>query len=71
MSNRVFGRTMENVRKHEDIKLVTREERRNYLASEPNFHLTIFFSENLLAIEMKKKHKYSYEQMFIRTNQFI
>ena len=36
MSDVVFGRTMENVRKHIDIKLVTTERRRNYLLSEPN-----------------------------------
>ena len=36
-----------------DIKLVTTERRRNYLVSEPNCHTTIFFTENLLAIEMK------------------
>ena len=46
---------MENVRKHRDIKLVTSEKRRNYLASEPNYHTTKFFTEHLLAIEMKKK----------------
>ena len=45
---------MENVRKHRDIKLVTTERRRNYLVSEPNYHTTKFFTENLLAIEMKK-----------------
>ena len=45
---------MENVRKHRDIKLVTTEKRRNYLVSEPNYHSTKFFSENLLAIEMRK-----------------
>ena len=58
MDNVVFGKAMENVRKHRDIKLVTNEIRRNYLASEPNYHTTKVFSENLLAIEMKK-HKYS------------
>ena len=46
---------MENVRKHRDIKLVTTERRRNYLVSEPNHHSTKFFTENVLAIEMKKK----------------
>ena len=46
---------MENVRQHRDIKLVTSEKRRNYLASEPNYHTTKFFTEHLLAIEMKKK----------------
>ena len=37
-----------------DIKLLTTETRRNYLVSEPNYHTTIIFTENLLAIEMKK-----------------
>ena len=55
MNNAVFGKTMENVRKHRDIKLVTTERRRNYLVSEPNYHTTKFFTETLLAIEMKKQ----------------
>ena len=54
MNNSVFGKTMENVRKHRDIKLVTTEEKRIKLVSEPNYHTTKQFSENLLAIEMKK-----------------
>ena len=54
MNNSVFGKTMENVRKHRDIKLVTTDKRRNQLVSEPNYHTTKWFSENLLAIEMKK-----------------
>ena len=54
MNNSVFGKTMENVRKHRDIKLVTTEEKRNKLVSEPNYHIAKQFSENLLAIEMKK-----------------
>ena len=44
---------MQNVRKHRDIKLVATEKRRNYLVSEPNYHTTKFFIEQLLAIEMK------------------
>ena len=43
-----------NMRKHRDIKLVTTEERRNYLLTEPNYNTTKLFSENLLPIEMKK-----------------
>ena len=54
MNNSVFGKTMENVRKHRDIKLVTTDKRRNQLVSEPNYHTTKWFSEDLLAIEMKK-----------------
>ena len=45
---------MENVRKHRDIKLVTTEKRRSKLVSEPNYHTTKQFSENLIAVEMKK-----------------
>ena len=57
MNNSVFGKTMENVSKHRDIKLATADEKRNKLASERNYHTTKCFSENLLAIEMKKKQK--------------
>ena len=56
MNNAVFGKTMENVRKHSEIKLVTKERRRNYLVSEPNYHTTKFFKENIFAIGMKKTH---------------
>ena len=54
MNNAVFGKTMENVRKHRDIKLVTTDKRRNQLVSEPNYHTTKYFSENLIAIEIKR-----------------
>ena len=47
-------KTMENVRKHRNIKLLTTESRRNYSLSEPNYHAIKFFSENLLAIETRK-----------------
>ena len=55
MNNAVFRKTMENVRKH--IKLVTTEKRRNYFVSEPNYYTTRFFTEHLLATEMKKNKK--------------
>ena len=45
---------MENVRKHTDNTLITTEKRRNYLVSEPHYHTTKFFTENLLATEIKK-----------------
>ena len=54
MNNSVSGKTMENVRKHRDIKLVKTDKRRNQLASEPNYHTAKYFSENLIATEMKK-----------------
>ena len=54
MNNAVFGKTMENVRKHRNIKLVTTERRRNYVVSEPNYHNTKFFTEHLSAMKMRK-----------------
>ena len=45
---------MENVRKDRDIKFVTTDKRSNQLLSEPNYLTTKWFSEDLLAIEMKK-----------------
>ena len=49
MNNSVFGKTMENVRKHEDIELVTTDKRRNQLVPEPNYHTAKWFSKCLLA----------------------
>ena len=54
MNNSGLGKTIENVRKHRDIKLVTTEKRRNYFVSEANNDTKTFFTENLLAIEMEK-----------------
>ena len=54
MNNTVFGKTMETVRNHTDIKLIATEARRNCLVSEPNYHPTKIFSENLIVIEMKR-----------------
>ena len=58
MNNAVFGKTMENVRKHRDAKLIKTERRRNYMVSEPNYHTTKVFTEKVLAIELKKKQRY-------------
>ena len=54
MNNSGFGKTMENVRNHRDIKLVTSDKRRKRLVSEPNYHSHKNFSEHLMEIEMKK-----------------
>ena len=53
INNAAFGKTMENMRKYRDNKLVTIDRRRNQLVSEPNHHKTKLFSEDLLAIEIK------------------
>ena len=66
MNNIVFGKTMENVRKHRDTKLVTTKRRRNYLVSEPNFYTTKFFTETLLAIEMTKPERLMNKGVYLR-----
>ena len=54
MNNSIFREIMENKKKHGDIELLTTDKRRNQLVSEPNYHTTKWFPEDLLAIETKK-----------------
>ena len=54
INNAVFAKTMENMRKYRNIKLVTTERRWNYLVSEPYYHTTKFVTEDLLATETRK-----------------
>ena len=54
MNNSVFGKTMKNIRKHRDIKLVTTDKKRSKLVSEPNYHTINLISEDLSITEMKK-----------------
>ena len=54
MNNAVFGKAMENIRKHRDIILVTTDKKRNKLVSEPNYHTINYISEDLSIIEMNK-----------------
>ena len=54
INDAVFVETMENVRKNRDIKPVTTDRRRNYWVLESNYQTRKLFTENLLAIEMKK-----------------
>ena len=54
MNNAVFGKTMENIRKHREIKLVTTDKKRSKLVSEPNYHTINLISEDSSIIEMKK-----------------
>ena len=54
MNNAVFGKTMESIRKHRDIKLVTTDKKRNKLVSEPNYHMINYISKDLSIIEMNK-----------------
>ena len=54
MNNAVFGKTIENVRKHRDIKLVTTETRKNYLVSQRNYHTTKFFHRKFIGNRNEK-----------------
>ena len=54
LNNAVFGKIMENVSKHRNIKLVTTERKRHYLVSEPNYHSLKSFIETLLVKKMRK-----------------
>ena len=54
LNNAVFGKTMENVRKHRDIKLVITDKKRSKIVSEPNYHMMNYISEDLSIIEMKR-----------------
>ena len=58
MNNAIFGKTVENVRKNRDIKLVTTERRRNYLVSEPNYHTTKFFTIEIGNRNEKNRNTY-------------
>ena len=65
MNNSVFGKTMENVRNHRDIKLVTSDKRKKRLISEPNYHSFKKFSHNLMAIEIKKTREKMTELLYL------
>ena len=57
MNYSVFGKTMENVRNHRDIRIVTTNKQRSMLASEPNYHSTKYISKDLLIMVMRKTSK--------------
>ena len=65
MSNSVYGKTMENIRKHRYVTSDTNNTRRKKLASEPNYHTCKHFSENLIAIEMRKTKMHMRKPVYI------
>lgn len=54
INDTVFGKIMEKVRKHKNIKFVLTNKRKNCVVSEANYYTKKYFSENLLAVPMKK-----------------
>ena len=84
MNNAVFGKTMENVRKHRDIKLVKTDKKRSKLVSEPNYHTMNYISEDLSILEiskllmyefwydyMKPKYGHNVKLLYMDTDSFI
>ena len=65
MNNAVYAKTIENVRSHRDIKLVTTNTRRKQLVSQPNYHTCKCFSEHLMAIELTKTKVYMNKPIYI------
>ena len=55
MKNRVFGKTMENIRNHKDMKLVTSEQKYLKYVMKPNVKDGHLFSKKLFAVEMGKR----------------
>ena len=65
MNNSVFGKTMENIRNRVDIKLITNEKEAKKLISKPNFHHRTIFTENLIAVHMKKTKVYYNKPIYL------
>ena len=65
MNNAVFGKTMENIRNRVDIKLITNEKEAKKLISKPNFHHRTIFTENLIAVHMKKTKVYYNKPIYL------
>ena len=65
MNNAVFGKTMENIKKHRNIKLATTDEKRNKLVSEPNYHTMNYISEDLSIIRMNKTRVKMNKQIYL------
>ena len=65
MNNALFGKRKENARNHKDIKIETTNGKRSKLVSELNYHTEKHFSENLLAIEVKKTKAEKNKPMYL------
>ena len=65
LNNSFYGKTMENVRNHRDIRLVNTENKRSKLASEPNYHGTKYISDDLLIMEMKQREVYMNKPLYL------
>ena len=65
LNNSFYGKTMENVRKHRDIRFVNNENKRSKIASEPNYNGTKYISEDFLLMELKKRDIYMNKPLYL------
>jgi len=65
MNNSVFGKTMENIRNRVDIRLRTDDKSAEKLVSKPNYERTTIFTEDLVAVHMKKRNLFSTTQFIL------
>ena len=65
MNNSVFGKTIENIRKRQNVKLIDDRKKALKLSSKPNFDRVTIFDENLAAIHMKKTEVYFNKPIFV------
>lgn len=71
MKSSVFMRTMENIRKHIDIRPVATDIKRNRLVTEPNYHQRKWYPEKLLAVGMNKKEVKMNKRVYFRLSSNI
>ena len=65
MNNSVFGKTIQNIRKRQNVILVDNKAFANKLSSKPNFERVRIFDENLIACHMKKTEVYFNKPIFV------
>ena len=65
MNNSVFGKTIENIRKRQNVKIVDNRKLANKLSSKPNFERVTIFDENLIACHMKKTEVYFNKPIYV------
>ena len=65
MSNSVFGKTIENIRKRQNVILIGDKKKANKLSSKPNFESCTIFDENLIACHMKKTEVYFNQPIYV------
>ena len=65
MNNSVFGKTIENIRKRQNIFLIDNRKKAVKLTSRPNFDRATIFDKNLIAVHMKKTEVYFNKPVYV------